>query len=80
MLDKLSVCASQRGRVDTKIIPLKFVRIDPYILSEKNLTRDDTERVDIRMLQVITLPSFPVYVGQQVDVFIDLGEPSVQAQ
>lgn len=58
----------------TKKIPLEFIRIDPYILPKKSLTGDNTERVDVRVLQVIykfQLPNFPVYVGQQVDVFID---------
>lgn len=58
----------------SKKIPLEFIRIDPYILPKKSLTGDNTERVDVRVLQVIykfQLPDFPVYVGQQVDVFID---------
>lgn len=58
----------------SKKIPLEFVRIDPYILPKKSLTGDNTERVDVRVLQVIYKfqpPDFPVYVGQQVDVFID---------
>ncbi len=58
----------------SKKIPLEFLRIDPYILPKKSLTGDNTERVDVRVLQVIYKfqpPSFPVYVGQQVDVFID---------
>ena len=35
---------------------------------------DSTERVDTRVLQVIFRfqnPGFPVYVGQQMDVFIE---------
>jgi HlyD family secretion protein len=57
-----------------KKIPLEFIRIDPYILPKKSLTGDNTERVDIRVLQVVyrfSPPNFPVYVGQQVDVFVD---------
>lgn len=56
-------------------IPLRFVRIDPYILPKKSLTGESTERVDTRVLQVIYLfenPKFPVYVGQQMDVFIEV--------
>lgn len=59
-----------------KKIQLEFVRIDPYILPKKSLTGDNTERVDVRVLQVVyrfAPPAFPVYVGQQVDVFIDAG-------
>ncbi|MEW6733338.1 MAG: biotin/lipoyl-binding protein [Acidobacteriota bacterium] len=57
----------------SKQFPLKFVRIDPYIIPKRNLTGDNTERVDVRVLQVVYRfqpPQFPVYVGQQVDVFI----------
>lgn len=56
--------------------PLEFLRIEPFVQPKKSLTGDNTERVDVRVLQVIyrfTPPDFPVYVGQQVDVFIDLG-------
>lgn len=65
--------ASLKGDANRKI-PLSFVRIDPYIVPKKSLTGDNSERVDIRVLQVIyrfAPPDFPVYVGQQVDVFID---------
>jgi len=56
-----------------KAIALKFARIEPFILPKKSLTGDNAERVDTRVLQVIyhfDPPAFPVYVGQQVDVFI----------
>jgi multidrug efflux pump subunit AcrA (membrane-fusion protein) len=56
-----------------KAIALRFARIEPFILPKKSLTGDNAERVDTRVLQVIYRfdpPSFPVYVGQQVDVFI----------
>lgn len=62
-----------KGDASKKIL-LDFVRIDPYILPKRSLTGDNTERVDVRVLQVIYKfqpPEFPVYVGQQVDVFID---------
>jgi RND family efflux transporter MFP subunit len=55
--------------------PLKFVRIEPYVVPKKSLTGDSAERVDTRVLQV--LYSFDpssvkhIYVGQQMDVFID---------
>jgi multidrug resistance efflux pump len=55
-------------------IPLEFVRIEPYILPKKSLSGESTERVDTRVLQVIfrfQSPAFPVYVGQQMDVFIE---------
>lgn len=53
--------------------PMQFVRIVPYMVPKENLTGSNSERVDVRVLQMefrFTPPSFPVYVGQQVDVFI----------
>jgi multidrug efflux pump subunit AcrA (membrane-fusion protein) len=52
---------------------VSFVRVEPYVVPKKSLTGESTERVDTRVLQV--LYSFPrtalnVYVGQQMDVFI----------
>jgi hypothetical protein len=55
-------------------IPLRFVRVEPYVIPKKSLTGDNTERVDTRVLQVIYAlepTAQPVYVGQQVDVFIE---------
>lgn len=57
-----------------KAIPLRFDRIEPYIVPKRSLTGDNRERVDTRVLQVIyqfEKPGFPVYVGQQVDVYIE---------
>ncbi len=65
--------ASVKSLADRKI-PLTFVRIEPYVIPKKSLTGENTERVDTRVLQVIyrfERPSFPVYAGQQVDVFIE---------
>jgi HlyD family secretion protein len=56
--------------------PLRFVRVEPYVVPKKSLTGDNTERVDTRVLQVIyALVSADrrVYVGQQLDVFLDVG-------
>lgn len=61
-----------KGRRDVPI-PLRFVRIEPYILPKRSLTGDSSERVDTRVLQVIfrfDRPHVPVYVGQQMDVFL----------
>lgn len=55
-------------------IPLEFVRVEPYVLPKKSLTGNSTERVDTRVLQVVfAIDQSPseVYVGQQLDVFID---------
>jgi multidrug resistance efflux pump len=54
--------------------PLKFVRVIPYMVPKQSLTGSNSERVDVRVLQVeyrFDPPPFPVYVGQQVDVYID---------
>lgn len=57
-------------------IPLKFLRIEPFVRPKKSLTLDDAEQIDVRVFQVVytfepgALP-VPVYVGQLVDVFIE---------
>ncbi len=54
-------------------IKLRFVRIEPFVVPKKSLTGDSAERVDTRVLQIIfefDRPATPVYVGQQMDVFI----------
>src|SRR5262249_52001235 len=53
---------------------LRFVRVEPYVIPKKSLTGDNTERVDTRVLQVIYAiadPGVRVYVGQQLDVYIE---------
>jgi multidrug resistance efflux pump len=59
--------------------PLRFVRVEPYVIPKKSLTGDNTERVDTRVLQVIyavdgVSEERPLYVGQQMDVFIEAGK------
>jgi hypothetical protein len=54
--------------------PLTFVRFEPFVLPKRSLTGDSTERVDTRVLQVIYRvedDSLPLFVGQQMDVFIE---------
>jgi multidrug resistance efflux pump len=66
-----------------KAIPLRFDRIEPYIVPKRSLTGENRERVDTRVLQVIyrfDRPSFPVYVGQQVDVYIERSSNPVGSQ
>ncbi len=63
-----------RGKND-RHYPLKFVRVEPYVVAKRWLTGDNTERVDTRVLQVIyalDVSDKPIYVGQQLDVFIDV--------
>ncbi len=54
--------------------PLRFCRLEPFVLPKKSLTGDSAERVDTRVLQVLYSfdpKALPVYVGQQMDVFIE---------
>ena len=65
--------AHVRGNAGLKT-PLRFVRFEPFVVPKKSLTGDSTERVDTRVLQVIyrvERDDLPLFVGQQVDVFID---------
>jgi RND family efflux transporter MFP subunit len=55
-------------------IPLRFEYIEPYVTPKASLTGQSTERPDVRVLQVVysfERASMPVYVGQQMDVFIE---------
>ncbi|HXJ33976.1 MAG TPA: efflux RND transporter periplasmic adaptor subunit [Candidatus Eisenbacteria bacterium] len=68
-----SALAYVRGNPDLKTA-LRFERFEPYVIPKQSLTGDSTERVDTRVLQVIYSfdeGTLPVYVGQQMDVFIE---------
>lgn len=55
-------------------IPLEFVRAEPFVIPKRALTNSQHELVDTRVLQVVyrvVEAKNPLYVGQQVDVFID---------
>ncbi len=70
--------ATLKGKTQVRF-PLQFVKVEPYVVPKKSLTGDNTERVDTRVLQVVyALPDrrpFPVYVGQQMDVFLKAATP-----
>jgi hypothetical protein len=62
----------------TQAYPLRFVRVEPYVIPKKALTGDNTERVDTRVLQVIyaiDAPGAALYVGQQFDAFLAADSP-----
>ncbi len=62
-------------------IPLRFVRTEPFVVAKKPLTGENTELVDTRVLQVIFAierDAPGVYVGQQMDVFIDAAEKKTE--
>ncbi len=68
--------ATVRGNRDLRAA-LQFVRVDPYVVPKRSLTGDTSERVDTRVLQVLYSfdpKTLAVYVGQQMDVFIEVQE------
>ena len=71
--DKAAAYASVRG--NNKIsTPLEIVRVEPFVVPKRSLTGSSTERVDTRVLQVLyrfDRKELPIYVGQQMDVFIE---------
>jgi multidrug efflux pump subunit AcrA (membrane-fusion protein) len=57
-----------------KILKLEFVGVEPFVVPKRALTNSQSELVDARVLQVIyrvSSPDVPLYVGQQLDVFIE---------
>lgn len=56
-------------------IPMEFVRIEPFVVPKRSLTGSSAERVDTRVLQVVyrfaPTEARPVYVGQQMDLYIE---------
>jgi multidrug resistance efflux pump len=63
-----------RGNRELKT-DLKFERVEPYVIPKKSLTGDSTERVDTRVMQAVysfERGKLPVYIGQQMDVFIEV--------
>jgi len=59
--------------------PLTFLRFEPYVVPKQSLTGSATERVDTRVLQAIyrfERKNLPIFVGQQMDVFIEAGRAS----
>jgi multidrug resistance efflux pump len=69
--------ATLKGRPSVRY-PLEFVKFEPYVIPKKSLSGDNSERVDTRVLQVIyAIREFPtpVYVGQQMDVYLKASVP-----
>ncbi len=64
-------------------VNLSFAYVEPFVVPKKSLTGDSTERVDTRVLQALYSfnPSqVTVYVGQQMDVFIEAQDYSPQPE
>ena len=58
--------------------PLEFVKLEPYLVNKHNSTNDIIEKVDTRVLQVIyriKKENQQIFIGQQMDVFIDAENP-----
>ena len=58
-------------------IPLRFVRVQPYVTPKIDLSDQRQERVDVRVLPVVfrfdNRPQYRLYPGQMVDVYIGGG-------
>ena len=70
---KAPAVAFMRGNPALKT-PLTFVRFEPYVVPKTSFTGSGTERTDMRVLQVIysfAHDALPVYVGQEMDAFIE---------
>jgi hypothetical protein len=70
--------ATLKGRPQVQF-PLTYFDTEPYVIPKQSLTGSNTERVDTRVLQVLyTLPehtAIPLYIGQQMDVYIEAAPP-----
>lgn len=70
--------ATLKGRPQVRF-PLTYFDTEPYVIPKQNLTGSNTERVDTRVLQVLyALPEkteIPLYIGQQMDVYIEAAKP-----
>lgn len=66
--------ATLKGRPQVQF-PLTYFDVEPYVIPKQSLTGATVERVDTRVLQVLyefpETPSIPVYIGQQMDVYIE---------
>ena len=62
-----------RGNRNIKF-PLKYFRVEPYIIPKRSFTGLTSERVDTRVLQTLYLfdkADLPVYTGQILDIYIE---------
>lgn len=75
---KAKAIATLKGRPSIKFELTPF-KVEPYVIPKKSLTGDISERVDTRVLQVVySLPDdrpIPLYIGQQMDAYIESAEP-----
>ncbi len=68
-----------KGHPD-RAFPLRFVRVEQRVIPKRSLTGYGNERVDTRVLQVIyalnPAAGEQLFVGQQVDVYVDAARPA----
>jgi HlyD family secretion protein len=65
--------AALRSNKDIKV-PLRLVRVEPYVQPKKNLSGNSAELVDTRVLEVVYAieeNKEQLFIGQQMDVFIE---------
>jgi hypothetical protein len=76
---KSKAIATLKGRPSVAFENLEVYKVEPYIIPKRSLTGDNSERVDTRVLQVVyVLPAntqIPLYIGQQMDAYIQAVEP-----
>lgn len=68
-----SATAFLQGDITTAF-PLEFIRVEPFLVAKQNITNDINEKIDTRVLQIlyrIKNEGHPIFVGQQMDVFIE---------
>lgn len=61
---------------------LTLAWVEPFVVPKRSLTGDSTERVDTRVLQALysfDRKHMPAYVGQQMDVFIEVPDGTEHA-
>ncbi|MEO1045833.1 MAG: efflux RND transporter periplasmic adaptor subunit [Pseudomonadota bacterium] len=71
---------SPRGNGDKKV-NVDFVRAEPLVTPKTSLTNSSSERVDVRVLQLIyALPGddHGLFIGQQVDAFVPAIAPQAE--
>ncbi|GAC1320196.1 MAG: hypothetical protein NVSMB14_16480 [Isosphaeraceae bacterium] len=74
----LRAIATLKGRPQVPF-KLEYVDVEPYVIPKVSLTGSNSDRVDTRVLQVIyALPddrAMPLYIGQQMDVYLEAAPP-----
>ena len=74
----LAQVATLKGRPQVRF-DLKYVDVEPYVIPKVSLTGSNADRVNTRVLQVIySLPDerpLPLYIGQQMDVYLEAAPP-----